>query len=630
MSNHAVWMTFRSMTADPSVKNQKLKPGTVKRIASYAKPYKKYITIFLITVVIEAFLIITSPLLLRELIDKGVIPKDGALVTKLALAVAFIAIFDSLISIFGRWFSARIGEGLIYDLRSEVFEHVQKQSVAFFTRTQTGALISRINSDVIGAQQAFTATLSGVLSNSVSLVLVIGAMLVLSWQITIVSLLLLPLFLVPTKWVGKKLQSLTRDSFNLNAEMSSTMTERFNVSGAMLVSLYGRQSDEKSYFRSRARKVADIGIEIALLNRIFFIALTSIAAVATAIAYGIGGHLAIDGAVTVGTLLAITALLARLYGPLTALSNVRIDVMTALVSFERIFEVLDLAPMVQDRPSAKELTGKDFAVEFKNVSFAYPKAEEISLSSLESVAKPETVESGVVLNGLTFTAKAGTMTALVGPSGAGKTTISALVPRLYDVTAGSIEVGGVDIRDLTMKSLRENIGVVMQDAHLFHDTIRENLRYAKPDATEAEMRSACEAAQIWSLVSSLPNGFDTMVGERGHRLSGGEKQRLAIARLLLKSPQVVILDEATAHLDSENEALVHAALSAALKGRTSLVIAHRLSTVRDADQILVLEKGLIVERGTHDELVAKNGLYAELYNRQDLSGSADQDSSVAN
>ena len=623
-------MTFRSMTADPSVKNQKLKPGTVKRIASYAKPYKTYITVFLITVVIEAFLIVTSPLLLRELIDKGVIPKDGVLVTKLALAVAFIAIFDSLISIVGRWFSARIGEGLIYDLRSEVFEHVQKQSVAFFTRTQTGALISRINSDVIGAQQAFTATLSGVLSNSVSLVLVVGTMLILSWQITIVSLLLLPLFLVPTKWVGKKLQSLTRQSFNLNAEMSSTMTERFNVSGAMLVSLYGRQSDEKSYFRTRARKVADIGIEIALLNRIFFIALTSIAAVATAIAYGIGGHLAINGTVTVGTLLAITALLARLYGPLTALSNVRIDVMTALVSFERIFEVLDLAPMVQDRLNAKELVGKDLAVEFKNVSFAYPKAEEISLSSLESVAKPETVESGVVLNGLTFTAKPGTMTALVGPSGAGKTTISALVPRLYDVTGGSIEVGGSDIRELTMKSLRENIGVVMQDAHLFHDTIGENLRYAKPGATEAEMQAACEAAQIWSLVSSLPNGFDTMVGERGHRLSGGEKQRLAIARLLLKSPQVVILDEATAHLDSENEALVHAALSAALKGRTSLVIAHRLSTVRDADQILVLEKGVIVERGTHDELVAKNGLYAELYNRQDLSGSTDQDSSVTN
>ena len=618
------------MTADQSVKHQKLKPGTVKRIASFAKPYKTHITIFLITVVIEALLIVTSPLLLRELIDKGVIPKDGALVTKLALAVAFIAIFDSLISIVGRWFSARIGEGLIYDLRSQVFEHVQTQSVAFFTRTQTGALISRINSDVIGAQQAFTATLSGVVSNSVSLVLVVGTMLILSWQITIVSLLLLPLFLAPTKWVGKKLQSLTRESFNLNAEMSSTMTERFNVSGAMLVALYGRQSDEKSYFRTRARKVADIGIEIALLNRIFFIALTSIAAIATAIAYGIGGHLAINGTVTVGTLLAITALLARLYGPLTALSNVRIDVMTALVSFERIFEVLDLAPMVQDRPSAKELVGRDLAVEFKDVSFAYPKAEEISLSSLESIAKPETVESGVVLSGLTFTAKPGTMTALVGPSGAGKTTISALVPRLYDVTEGSIEVGGVDIRELTMKSLRENIGVVMQDAHLFHDTIGENLRYAKPGATDAEMQAACEATQIWSLVSALPNGFDTMVGERGHRLSGGEKQRLAIARLLLKSPQVVILDEATAHLDSENEALVHAALSAALKGRTSLVIAHRLSTVRDADQILVLEKGEIVERGTHDELVAKNGLYAELYNRQDLSGSTDQDSPVTN
>ncbi len=623
-------MTFRSMTADQSVKHQKLKPGTVKRIASFAKPYKTHITMFLITVVVEALLIVTSPLLLRELIDKGVIPKDGALVTKLALAVAFIAIFDSLISIVGRWFSARIGEGLIYDLRSQVFEHVQTQSVAFFTRTQTGALISRINSDVIGAQQAFTATLSGVVSNSVSLVLVVGTMLILSWQITIVSLLLLPLFLAPTKWVGKKLQSLTRESFNLNAEMSSTMTERFNVSGAMLVALYGRQSDEKSYFRTRARKVADIGIEIALLNRIFFIALTSIAAIATAIAYGIGGHLAINGTVTVGTLLAITALLARLYGPLTALSNVRIDVMTALVSFERIFEVLDLAPMAQDRPGAKDLVGRDLAVEFKDVSFAYPKAEEISLSSLESIAKPETVESGVVLNGLTFTAKPGTMTALVGPSGAGKTTISALVPRLYDVTEGSIEVGGVDIRELTMKSLRENIGVVMQDAHLFHDTIGENLRYAKPGATEAEMQAACEAAQIWSLVSSLPNGFDTMVGERGHRLSGGEKQRLAIARLLLKSPQVVILDEATAHLDSENEALVHAALSAALKGRTSLVIAHRLSTVRDADQILVLEKGEIVERGTHDELVAKNGLYAELYNRQDLSGSTDQDSPVTN
>lgn len=616
-------MTFRSMTADPAVKHQKLKPGTVKRIISFSQPYKMYITIFLITVVIEAMLIITSPLLLRQLIDKGVIPKDGQLVTKLAIAVALIAIFDALFSIVGRWFSARIGEGLIYDLRSQVFEHVQRQSVAFFTRTQTGALISRINSDVIGAQQAFTATLSGVVSNSVSLILVTGTMLILSWQITIVSLLLLPLFLLPTKWVGKKLQSLTRQSFALNADMSSTMTERFNVSGAMLVSLYGRPKTEASYFRQRARKVADIGIEMALLNRLFFIALTSIAAVATAIAYGIGGHLAIKGTVTVGTLLAITALLARLYGPLTALSNVRIDVMTALVSFERVFEVLDLNPMVQDLSDATELAGKELGVEFKNVSFSYPTAAQISLSSLEAITKPETGQGGEVLSNLSFVAKPGTMTALVGSSGAGKTTISALIPRLYDVSSGVIEIDGFDIRSLTLSSLRASIGVVMQDAHLFHDTIGENLRYAKPDATDLEMQVACEAAQIWNLVSALPNGFDTMVGERGHRLSGGEKQRLAIARLLLKSPQIVILDEATAHLDSENEALVHEALSAALKGRTSLVIAHRLSTVRDADQILVLEKGKIVERGTHEELVEKAGLYADLYNRQDLTGATD-------
>ena len=446
-------------------------------------------------------------------------------------------------------------------------------------------------------------------------------MLVLSWQITIFSLLLLPLFLIPTKWVGRRLQELTRDSFNTNAEMSSTMTERFNVSGAMLVALYGEPAREREYFRSRARKVADIGIKMAMLNRLFFIALTSVAAVATAFAYGIGGHLAISGGVTVGTLLAITALLARLYGPLTALSNVRIDVMTSLVSFERVFEVLDLEPMVANRPNAINCEIKNPRIDFKNVSFSYPRAEEISLASLESAAKPETVQSGEVLKQLSFTCAPGTLTALVGPSGAGKTTISSLLPRLYDVTEGSIEIDGHDIRDLTLESLRNSIGVVMQDAHLFHESIAENLRYAKNDATEKEMQAACESAQIWQLVQSLPNGLDTMVGERGHRLSGGEKQRLAIARLLLKSPAVVILDEATAHLDSENEALVQAALQSALKGRTSIVIAHRLSTVRDADQILVLEKGQIVERGTHDDLVAKGGLYADLYNRQDLTGS---------
>ena len=610
------------MTADQSVKEVKLKPGTVKRILSFAKPYRKAIIIFLATVVVDAGLIVTTPLLLLRLIDDGVIPKNGDLITKLAVIVGLLAIADAGVSLLGRYFSSRIGEGLIYDLRSLVFAHVQRQSIAFFTRTQTGALISRINSDVMGAQQAFTATLSGVVSNVVSLVLVGVTMMILSWQITIFSLVLLPVFLIPTKWVGRKLQALTRESFNVNAEMSSTMTERFNVSGAMLVALYGQPKREEEFFRSRARRVADIGIKSAMLNRLFFIALTSVAAIATAFAYGIGGHLAINGGVTVGTLLAITALLARLYGPLTALSNIRIDVMTSLVSFERVFEVLDLHPMVENKEGALDYHAKNPRIEFANVGFAYPKANEISLASLESAAKPETVESGEVLKSLSFIAEPGTLTALVGPSGAGKTTISALIPRLYDVTSGSITIDGHDIRDLTLESLRHSVGVVMQDAHLFHETIAENLRYAKSDATEEEMRAACEAAQIWKLIQALPNGLDTMVGERGHRLSGGEKQRLAIARLLLKSPAVVILDEATAHLDSENEALVHAALESALKGRTSIVIAHRVSTVRDADQILVLENGSIVERGKHDELVALGGLYADLYNRQDLTGSS--------
>jgi len=626
----AVWMTHRSMTADPSVKEQKLKPGTVKRIFTFAQPYRKYLSIFLFTVVVDAFLVVATPLILRKLIDDGVIPKNGQLITELAIMVGLLAVADALMSIIGRWFSARIGEGLIYDLRSQVFAHVQKQSIAFFTRTQTGALISRINSDVIGAQQAFTSSLSGVLSNVITLILVTTAMLFLSWQITLVSLILLPIFLIPTKWVGRKLQALTRDSFNLNAAMSSTMTERFNVSGAMLVALYGEPGHENEFFRSRARRVADIGISMAMLNRIFFIALTSVAAVATAFAYGIGGHLALNGAVTVGTLLAITALLARLYGPLTALSNVRIDVMTALVSFERVFEVLDLKPMVTDKINAKVLDRGVPSVEFKDVHFSYPRPDEISLASLESTAKEEAIESGEILKGISFKVPAGSFTAIVGPSGAGKTTISALVPRLYDVTAGSIEVDSIDVRDLTIDSLRSTIGVVTQDAHLFHESIAENLKYAKHDATEAEMQAACEAAQIWDLVNSLPNKFETLVGERGHRLSGGEKQRLAIARLLLKSPSVVILDEATAHLDSENEALVQQALKSALTGRTSIVIAHRLSTVKDADQIIVLEHGVIVERGKHEDLVAAAGLYSELYARQDLSGFSNESSTINN
>ena len=610
---------MRSMTADPSVKSQKLKAGTLKRIVTYARPYKKQITFFLVTVVIDAILIVTTPLLLRKLIDQGVIPKNGTLITQLALLVGGLAVLDALFNIVGRWFSSRIGEGLIYDLRSQLFTHVQRQSVAFFTRTQTGALISRLNSDVMGAQQAFTATLSGVVSNVISLVLVAGTMMFLSWQITLISLVLLPIFIYPTKWVGKKIQSLTRESFDLNAKMSNTMTERFNVSGAMLVSLYGKPENESSLFRTRARRVADMGIEVAMLNRLFFISLTSVAAVATAFAYGFGGHLAVSGSISVGTLLALTALLARLYGPLTALSNVRVDVMSSLVSFERIFEVLDLEPMVTEKANAKELDPGSAEIVFSDVRFSYPKADEISLASLESVAKKEIIESGEILKGVSFTAKAGTLTAIVGPSGAGKTTLSALLPRLYDVTGGSITVNGTDIRDFTLQSLRDRIGVVAQDPHLFHESIAENLRYAKGDATDEELISACKSAQIWNLIESLPNGLETMVGERGHRLSGGEKQRLAIARMLLKAPAIVILDEATAHLDSENEDLVQAALKSALVGRTSIVIAHRLSTVMDADQILVMSDGQIIERGTHAELMRASGLYSDLFSRQDLT-----------
>ena len=620
MSMHSTWMSFRSLTADQSVKNQKLKPGTLKRIANFAVPYKVLLAFFLITVVIDAFLIVATPLLLRRLIDEGVIPKNTELVTNLAIAVGVIAIADALFSMAGRWFSSRIGEGLIYDLRKQIFEHVQRQSIAFFTRTQTGALISRLNSDVIGAQQAFTSTLSGVISNLLGLILVAITMLTLSWQITLISLVLLPVFLIPTKWVGRKLQGYTRQSFDLNAQMSATMTERFNVSGALLVSLYGDSKKEKNEFAEKARRVADIGISIAMLNRIFFIALTSIAAVATAVAYGIGGHLAISGELTVGTLLAITALLARLYGPLTALSNVRVDVMSALVSFERVFEVLDLQPMVTDRENAKDLADTNLDLKFEGVSFTYPKAEEISLASLEIAAKPEIITSGKVLKGISFTVAAGTLTGIVGPSGAGKSTISSLIPRLYDVTQGVISINGTDIRDYTIKSLRNSIGVVTQDSHMFHDSILVNLKYAKSDATAIEIEAACKSARIWDFIQTLPNGLDTVVGERGHRLSGGEKQRLAIARLLLKQPSLVILDEATAHLDSENEAMVQAALKEALVGRTSIVIAHRLSTIAHADQILVIDNGEIVEQGKHEQLVEKRGLYFDLFERQNLQG----------
>jgi len=616
---HAGWMAVRTLSSVQSVKNAKLKPGTLKRIFAYAIPYKSVFVLFLICLIADAVLTVATPLLLRELIDNGVIPKDRSIVTTMAVAVALLAIASALVNIVVRWISAKIGEGLIYDLRSQVFRHVQEQSIAFFTRTQTGALISRINSDVIGAQRAFTSTFSGIISNVLTLVLVVGTMLALSWQITVASLLLLPIFLAPTKWIGARLQGYTRDSFEVNAQMSSTMTERFNVSGALLVKLYGDLNQESKEFKTKARKVADIGISMAMLNTFFFIALISIAALATAIAYGIGGHLAIDGSITVGSLIAITTLLARLYGPLVALATVRVDVMGALVSFERVFEVLDLEPMVKEISAPKMLESKTPAITFNEVRFTYPKAQEISLASLEAASLPEVKDSEEILKGISFEVKPGTVTALVGPSGAGKTTISALLPRLYDVTSGSISIDGEDIRNFTLNSLRGSIGVVMQDSHLFHATITENLRYAKSDATPDEMKLACEAAQIWDLVSSLPNGLETMVGERGHRLSGGEKQRLAIARLLLKSPSIVILDEATAHLDSENEELVQKALAQALYGRTSIVIAHRLSTVMGADQIIVLENGSIAERGKHEELVLTGGLYSELFARQDLT-----------
>ena len=612
-------MAMRSLTRDSSVKDSKLKKGTLPRIWEFARPFKFYLLCFLITIVLDALLTVSTPLILRNLIDQGVIPKKYHVVTVLSILVGVLAVTDSVTNLVGRWFSARIGEGLIYEMRTKVFSHIQTQSIAFFTRTQTGALISRINSDVIGAQNAFTDTLSGVVSNVLTLCLVAGAMFTLSWQITVLSLLLLPAFIYPTKWVGRKIQNLTRESFNTNAEMSSMMTERFNVSGALLVLLYGKRGAESLGFNTKARHVADIGIEIALLNRIFFVSILSVASIATAIAYGVGGHLAISGAITVGSLLAITTLLARLYGPITSLTNVRVDVMTALVSFERVFEVLDLEPMVRDNPGAKELKASKPTVVFDHVEFRYPTADEISLASLEMVAKKEIVDSGIVLKDLSFTCAPGTLTAIVGPSGAGKSTISGLIPRLYDVTKGSISIDGINVKDITVDSLRNEIGVVTQDSHMFHDTIEANLRYARPDATLAQIQSACEAAQMWEFISALPNGLETIVGERGHRLSGGEKQRLAIARLLLKAPSIVILDEATAHLDSENEALVQAALEHALVGRTSIVIAHRLSTVQKADQILVLENGYLVESGKHDVLITQGGLYFDLYQRQVLS-----------
>jgi ATP-binding cassette subfamily B protein len=622
------FMMMRSFTRDRSITQQRLKPGTVRRIASYARPYRVALALFLVVTGIDAAIVVANPLLFRAIIDQGILPKKTGIVIALAGAVALLALADAALGLAQRWYSARIGEGLIYDLRNQVFQHVQQQPIAFFTRTQTGSLVSRLNSDVIGAQQALTSTLASVVSNIISLALVLATMFYLSWQVTVIALVLLPVFILPARRIGRRMQRFTREQMQLDAELGSTMTERFNVAGAMLTKLYGRPGEEAAGFSNRSGRVRDIGVVTAMYGRVFFTALVLVASLATAVVYGLGGSLVVRGVLQLGTLVALTALLTRLYGPLTALSNVQVDVMTALVSFDRVFEVLDLKPMVADRPGAVALPPATAApvIRFADVSFRYPAPDEVSLASLESIAIKSGERSrvpGDVLHDMSFTVEPGRLTALVGPSGAGKTTITHLVSRLYDVTAGAVLIDGHDIRDLTLESLHDAVGVVTQDAHMFHETIRANLAYARPGATEAELVEACRAAQIWDLIESLPDGLDTVVGDRGYRLSGGEKQRLAIARLLLKAPAIVVLDEATAHLDSESEAAVQRALATALAGRTSLVIAHRLSTIREADQILVIDDGRVRERGRHAELLADGGLYAELYRTQ-FARQADQ------
>ena len=608
---------MRSFRRDPSVVARELPKGTVRRILGIARPYRRDLTWFVLLVVGSSVIGVLTPLLAGQIVNR-IASLHGTTgdIVRIALLIAGLAVLDAGISLATRWFSARIGEGVIYDLRSRVFEHVQRMPVAFFTRTQTGALVSRLNNDVIGAQQAFTSTLSGVLSNAIGLVLTAGVMFSLSWQITTLSLLLVPVFVLPARRIGRRLQEITRESYGLNASMNSTMTERFNVAGALLVKLFGRPEAEAEGFRGRAARVRDIGVVSAMYGRTFFTALTLVAALATALVYGLGGWLAFTGSLSPGDVVALALLLSRLYGPLTALSNVRVDVMSAMVSFDRVFEVLDLRPMIREEPDAVPLPADDRSIEFEHVSFSYPSAADVSLPSLEDVSLPEHGGPTAVLHDVSFRVEPGQLVALVGHSGAGKSTIANLVPRLYDATRGTVRVGGIDVRRATLASLRDTIGVVTQDAHLFHDTIRANLLYARPQATDDELWAALSGARIGALVRSLPDGLDTVVGDRGYRLSGGEKQRLAIARVLLKAPGVVILDEATAHLDSESEVAVQHALDTALEGRTSLVIAHRLSTIRSADQILVVDDGRIVESGTHAELLALGGRYADLYRTQ--------------
>jgi ATP-binding cassette subfamily B protein len=613
---HSGWGAMRSLTRDSAVAQRKLAPGTARRVIGYASPYKSHIGVFLALVILDSGLVVATPLLLGAIVDKGVIPKHSDVVVRLSLIIAALAILDGLLTLVQRWYSSRIGEGLIFDLRTQVFTHVLRQPIAFFTRAQTGALVSRLNNDVIGAQQAFTSTLSGVVSNIISVVFIVAAMATKSWALTLGALALLPFFLIPARIMGQRLAGLSHEAMGLNAELGTRMTERFNVAGALLVKLFGQPRIEDEQYSERAGRVRDIGVKIALSRTVFFVSLTLVASLATALIYGAGGVMVVNDTLQLGELVALAALLGRLYGPLTALSNVRVDVMTALVSFERVFEVLDLEPLVQEAANPIALQQHPLSVDFEAVGFRYPSADEVSLASLETVASGDRRAGESVLRDVTFTIHPGELVALVGPSGAGKTTITSLVARLYDPTVGQVRLGGIDLKEATLASVHDVVGVVTQEAHLFHDTIRANLAYAKEGATEEEMVSVLKSAQVWDLVSSLPEGLDTVVGDRGHRLSGGEKQRLAIARLLLKGPGLVVLDEATAHLDSESELAVQRALDTALSGRTALVIAHRLSTVRGADQILVVADGRIVERGRHHELLAQGGLYADLYNTQ--------------
>jgi ATP-binding cassette subfamily B protein len=614
---------MRSFTRDRAMNDKKIAPGTIRRIIKFAKPYSRQLLIFLALVIVDSVIGAANPLIYREIIDQGILGSRADIVINLALLVAGLAVIDAALSLGERFFSSKIGEGLIYDMRTRVFAHIQQMPLAFFTRTQTGALVSRLDNDVRGAQEAFTDVLSSVVGNLISVGLVLIAMLFLSWQLTLISLILLPVFIFPARWLGRKLQSITRESYDLAAQMNNIMIERFNVAGALLSKLFGRPAEENELFRKRAGRVRDIAVLQAIYARFFFIALMLTAALATALVYGWGGVLAVQHILDVGTVVALTAYLARLYGPLTSLSNVNVDIMTMLVSFERVFEVLDLTPMIVEKRDAKPLPAGPKRIEFNHVRFHYPSAKEVSLASLESVANLSTAREKDVLEDINFTVEPGQLVALVGPSGSGKTTITNLVPRLYDVRGGSVKINGLDIRDTTFASLHGSIGIVTQDAHMFHTTIRENLLYANPLASEKQLINALESAQILPLIEALPQGLDTMVGDRGYRLSGGEKQRLAIARLLLKTPDIVILDEATAHLDSESEQAIQRALQIALAGRTSLVIAHRLSTIRNADQILVLNHGTIVERGRHEELLASGKLYADLYRRQFSQKKAD-------